>query len=189
MVSDGSYKDPFATGAYIFTSELHMDHHHVTGIARTTGPPSQQDSYRAELFGLLAGMVRLKKLINRWQLEHQPLTIRVGCDNMNALSFCFDKRTHPYITSRCDHFDAILVVRAAIPDNVTIIPVYVEGHQDDNTAPVLLDYLARLNIRMDDLCKISGWMIYVKAFAVGLKLTTSQTHGPPSFQGGIGFWK
>ena len=153
MVSDGSYKLPFATGAYIFTSELHMDANHLTGSTRTTGPPSQQDSYRAELFGLLAGMIRIQKLIKRWQLQDTQLSLRVGCDNMNALSFCFDKRTHPFITSRCDHFDVILAFRATVPDNVTIIPIWVKGHQDDILAKAQLDPLSRLNVRMDDLCK------------------------------------
>jgi hypothetical protein len=153
LVSDGSFKTPFATGAYILTSEANMEANYLTGAARATGPPSQQDSYRAELFGILAGLIRLQKILERWQLQHQPLSIRVGCDNENALSFCFDKNAHPYITSRCDHFDVILAIRATIPTNVTIIPFHIRGHQDKHIPLADLDYLARLNVRMDTLCK------------------------------------
>lgn len=49
------------------------------------------------------------------------------------------------------HFDVISSVRHSKPPNLTIHCKHVEGHQNPNSPN--LDVFARLNIRMDTLCK------------------------------------
>lgn len=149
MVCDGSRKDPYGAAAYIITSERFANSNFLIGTTRATGNSKSQDSYRSELFGLLAGIVHIQALLEEWDLQNEPLTILVACDNLTALLTGFDSQLHPRIGVHYDQFDVISSIRRSLPTNITFKPTHVEGHQKGQN----LDLLAQLNHRMDAECK------------------------------------
>jgi hypothetical protein len=73
LVSDGSWKTPYATGAFILAGAELMNTQCIVGSTRCTGPLPIQDSYRAELFGILAGLIQLNRVLREWNLRTTPL--------------------------------------------------------------------------------------------------------------------
>ena len=80
LLSDGSFKDTYAAAAYVLTTFTLYDTCFLQGRVRTTGKVEDQDLYRAELTGILAGMYHIQQLIDQWDLYDTPLQIRVVCD-------------------------------------------------------------------------------------------------------------
>ena len=151
IVSDGSFKIGYATGAYIITSLEHHSQHFITGTVQATGPPTVQESYRAELAGILAGCYHLQILLEQWGLHELLTTVTFGCDNLSALDVCFDHTKHPNISPAYDHYDLIQCVRSIQLGRISILPRHIEGHQDNHSAQ--LDTHALLNVHMDRLSK------------------------------------
>lgn len=69
LVSDGSLKEDYAAAAYILTTISMYQQNYLQGRVRTTGRPEDQDSYRAELTGILAGLYHVQQLIDKWELQ------------------------------------------------------------------------------------------------------------------------
>lgn len=152
LVSDGSYKGNYATGSFILTTIAHRNSHYVKGSARATGPGHIQDSYRGKLFGLLAGICHLSKLLQSWEMDTMDnINLVIGCDNLSALDVSFDPYWHPSITPYYSHFDVIQSIRSCWPSNLSVTTQHVKGHQDD--FGIVEDPLEQLNVRMDQLCK------------------------------------
>lgn len=151
FVCDGSRKTNYGAAAYILTSERYAQEHYIIGTTRTTGNGISQDSYRSELFGILAGVIHIEALLNEWNLQYQPISITVACDNITALLTSFDLIQHPRISTNHEHYDVISSIRRSIPSNVTFKYIHVEGHQKGTH----LDIFSQLNHRMDEACKIA----------------------------------
>jgi hypothetical protein len=62
VVCDGSYKSPFATGAWIVTLPSCYPRHYLLGMGRSPGCSEDQDSHRGEATALLGAMVSLQTL-------------------------------------------------------------------------------------------------------------------------------
>lgn len=153
LVCNGSLLLPYGAAAYILTTKRTMDTDYLHGTTRTTGPPAAQDSYRSELFGILAGILHINKIVKEWNLRHLKLQVLVACDIIEALKVSFDHKIHPIICSRYDHFNIIHSIRASALFNVHYTYQHVEGHQDDIAGPHVFDELSLLNIRMDTMRK------------------------------------
>jgi hypothetical protein len=151
LVTDGSHKDDLATAAFILTCPSLCKTDGIMGWARTTGDPSVQDSYRAELTGILAGIYHLNRVLEQegWV---EPLRLTVCCDNIESLKVSFDTTFHPQITSAYQHFDLIQSIRrSAQLRQLHISWLHVKGHQDKTGGT--FDIYTQLNILMDTECR------------------------------------
>ena len=113
-----------------------------------------QDSYRAELTGILAGLLHFEHLMTLWNLHDTQLIIKVVCNNIEALKVSFDYALHSSISAKYNHFDLLHSFRSFRSfqwSNVIIKYEHVYGHQDNHTT--ILTYLAALNIEMDHRCR------------------------------------
>jgi hypothetical protein len=119
------------------------------GQCFTTGDPSNQDSHRSELFGILGGMLFLHKHLKRW--GHPQGTLQIGCDNTSALSYAFNQVLYPVILASFPDFDVIQSIRSLTVSSTTYNTIYIPGHQDKYMGP--LDLLLTLNVQMDHEAK------------------------------------
>jgi len=145
VISDGSYKDPYSTGGWILTTAATASEHYIQGTARSTGPPTVQDSHRAEAFGILGGVYTLFKYLSKWGLSAGSITF--AAENTSALNYAFNLNEYPSIQSTYPDFDVFISIRRHMLQQVTYNLKHVKGHQDKRGAQ--LDHWASLNIRMD----------------------------------------
>jgi Reverse transcriptase (RNA-dependent DNA polymerase) len=151
IVSDGSAKQDRATGAWIMTSEsLYAQGKYIEGSASSFGPPSAQDSHRAESIGLLGGLFLLRQKLQEW--NHNSGCILFACDNISALKYMFDHNLYPYISANVPDYDIMQSGRSMMISSVSYAFQHVKGHQDSRGGE--LDFLATLNVRMDLLAKL-----------------------------------
>ena len=150
LVSDGSYKEGVGSAAWILASTRTYKTF-ASGQCPTTGPPTAQDSHRSELFGILGGLLFLKRYLSkfRFQAKHPIL---VGLDNTSAMHYVFDHNRYPVVKSYFPDFDTIMSARSLLHPMIQYNYVHIEGHQDENFIGPLL-YLPMLNIQMDTSCK------------------------------------
>lgn len=117
----------------------------ITGTTRTTGAPSNQDSYRSELTGILAGLLHINELRDSGYFQQNVISVKVICDNI-------DYELHPSISAKYNHFDIIHSIRYLNNANINVTYQHVKGHQDDDTHHEL-DVFEQLNVLMDNMCK------------------------------------
>lgn len=108
IVSDGSYKNNVASGAWILTSVNCMHEHFIEGTARSTGVPVNQDSHRAECIGILGGITRMNYYLDKWDISEGTVTF--ACDNMSALRYSMDTIRYQCITANHPDFDVLQAI-------------------------------------------------------------------------------
>jgi hypothetical protein len=151
LVSNGSYKDPKGSAAWILAStKTHQTF--VTGQCATTGPPHAQDSHRYELFGILGGLFFLNKYLSKFQTEQQGYSIMVGLDNTSAMNYVFNTERYPAVKSYYPDYDVITAARSLLNAHINYQSIHIADHQEKNFIGPL-NFLPSLNVQMDTTCK------------------------------------
>jgi hypothetical protein len=149
-VSDGSYKGHIATGAWILTTGHLHSTDYSSGHARSPGAPSDQDSHRGELTGLLGAMIDVQRLCKTFDITSGGVTM--ACDNDSALLYSFDMEYYPDVKLTMPDFDIIQAIRNTRVPNITYSWHKVKGHRDNEIAA--LDLWETLNTYMDKKAKM-----------------------------------
>ena len=155
-VSDGSY-DPMthqSSSTFIITTRQPTVTYlqtSIKGANRVPGPKKAQNSYRAELGGMMGIITTLSLLCKTHHITQGSLEI--GLDGESALEKVFqDEDPVPQDPS----YDLILELRRKISLlPITIRGKHVEGHQDNpkHGPRRPIDWWGRLNIAMDEAAK------------------------------------
>jgi hypothetical protein len=148
IVSDGSYLDPAATGAWIITTASDYPQNYLQGHAQSPGPSFTQDSHRAELTGILGAIVHLDAWITEENLH--DINFLIAADNKSALYYACDKERYPFITADIPDFDLIMEIRRLLLHRNFSFQ-HVKGHQDTPGAKLTL--LESINVHVDRLAK------------------------------------
>ena len=114
VVGDGSYKSGQSAAAFVVnqikTSELGEYHCNVQALD-IPGHSDDQNSYRAELGGILAGIVYTNStVLKRSRMTNRPITGKCifACDNKGALDASFGwKIPNP----NCSCYDLVAMIR------------------------------------------------------------------------------
>jgi hypothetical protein len=150
LVADGSAKNGFGTGAWIFTSlRLYEQGKYIEASALSPGPEYSQDSHRAECIGLLGGLRMVQQKLHSWRVESGHIV--VACDNISALKYAVLQSKYKYIHSKIPDYDVLQACRSVMEPGVDYEYHHVRGHQDDKG--ITLDIYETLNVRMDSLAK------------------------------------
>jgi hypothetical protein len=156
-VCDGSYDSGTSTSSFILT---HRDKNLATTIAEIKGsnciPGSKEDqnSYRAELGGIMGIIVSLKMICEIHNIANGQ--VEIGLDGKEAMTAVFSEY-HSNPDDSC--YDLIQDIRSKITLlPITIIGRHVEGHQDDPSKKGYkpfkkIDGWGQLNIKMDKMAK------------------------------------
>jgi hypothetical protein len=152
-VSDGSYRDPFATAAW----RIEGVHSGLVaeGVVLCPGPIVDHSPYRGELAGLYAMVWLVHQTVKFFNLSRGQVVL--GCDGIGPLTKCFDS-----VPSSCadEHFDLICAVQRMIAITpITFVSHWVKGHQDDDPQREL-DHWAEMNIDMDRNAKAHWWQLH-----------------------------
>ena len=146
-VSDGSYSEIKKCATAAWTIESPDRRGIISGTSISPGPPSVQNSYRAEILGLLAILSKLSDLCSTFQIINGKCTI--GCDGLEALN----QATHgkpEWISPERKQSDFISACNTLIQKlPLSITRVHVKGHQDDHSKFSELSRMARMNVNMD----------------------------------------
>ena len=127
LVSDGSYlsEADFSTAAWVVSIDrgrFKVGRHYVTGNAR------DQCSHRAELSGLLGGILDVNSMCLSYDIQHGHG--RLYCDGLGAVSIA--SYIHHRLSPSHAHFDIIFsLFRAISASTLDWSFHHVYGHQDD----------------------------------------------------------
>ena len=146
IMTDGSEKDKRSTSGFLYIGK--DDTNLFEGGNHVPGREKDQNSFRAELAGILA----LVLIINYICKEHEITSgeITLGCDCKSALRYCFsDKRLAPCTTPCYDIIRRICQGMARSPINWK--QRHVQGHQDDHKNYDQLDTWGKANCRAHNL--------------------------------------
>jgi hypothetical protein len=147
-VSDGSYKYPHGTAAFII--EGYASENRLVGKVITPGGAEDQSPYRSELAGILAALI-----ITNIICEHHDIKeggIELACDGLSALNKAFPFQ--PHISIQDPNYDLIAAIhKEHVNSPLTWTHKHVKGHQDDHTDISVLDNWSKLNIEADTLAK------------------------------------
>ena len=103
------------------------------------------DSYRGEVYGLMASLYIILMVKTKYNLEHG--SVEIACDNDASLIHSIVYDTRARITNGSyDLLWAIHDVKEKIKP-IKLIPIYVKGHQDQVTSELTL--YERLNVYVD----------------------------------------
>ena len=181
-VSDGSKGDLGAAAAWTVTEtdddgNIPPSAGKVTGVHRTPGCASDQDSYRAELSGLFAQVAFIEALCTFYHINTGSAT--VALDGLSALN------EGTWTSCRKDtirqHFDLVNAIRRTIRRiPIPIAGYHVRGHQD--TGNRTLDKWERLNVEMDGLARMLQSLIASSAtipVTLGQRSSVLRINGQP----------
>lgn len=180
IFTDGSYENGHSAFAWVAQPEPFTGN--LTDIDFTTilchsdmvdGSNEDQNSYRAELGGILNAIERTNQICNQAGIRTGACTLY--CDSKGALCAAFG---HKRPTPRWSSFDLVRRIREAIRKS----PIgwryrHVKGHQDDSRkfqeldvdaqGNVLVDYLAsrklreRMTAELTHLPSQEPWMLFI----------------------------
>ena len=150
-VSDGSYDQGISTSAFVLTSRTKPTQPlaNVTGSNVVPGNPSEQDSYRAELGGIMGILTALEIICNLHSITHGE--IEIGLDGEGAYKVIF---TDKWVKAKDKAYDLINAVRhklSSLP--LTIKGRHIHGHQDNKKAYAQLNRWEKLNVQVDKAAK------------------------------------
>ena len=131
-VSDGSYKEGLSTSAFIITTrstKLELTHPAVSGQNCIPGNPTNQNSYRAELGGIMGVVVSLGIMCKLHNITAGQ--VEMGLDGKEVMNQVFATKDP---TPNAPSYDMILDIRRKI--KLLVLPLtltsrHIEGHQDD----------------------------------------------------------
>ena len=150
-VSDGSFDQGTSTSAFIITKRKRDGKMfcNLTGSNVVPGIQEEQDSYRAELGGVMGIVTSVALLCQLHQLDSGSLEI--GLDGKSAKEAIFSD-TPPAVDAKAyDLLRAVRGLMASLP--IVFTGRHVKGHQDKHLPKSRLDKWAQLNIDMDRLAK------------------------------------
>ena len=159
-MSDGSYypDSNVTTSAWILESSDGTQS--ISGLTTPFFSPTCNGAYRSEISGLLA-IIHITTYLT---LEHnlsEP-TITIGCDNIKALTTCFDM-DYLHRNPTAKHADLLSGIAGLLRLNlIKINHRHVYAHQDDDKDYEDLPRLAQMNVRMDWLAKFASSQIIEK---------------------------
>ena len=144
VVGDGSYKSGQSATAFVVnhhkSAEMMEPYRNVHSLV-VPGHSDDQNSYRAELGGLLAG---INKIVNeRSRRMKRVITGKClfACDNKGALDTSFGWKL-PNPNWSC--YDLVAIIRYHLRQStVRWEGVYVKGHQDDKKNLAILQEFHR----------------------------------------------
>jgi Reverse transcriptase (RNA-dependent DNA polymerase) len=151
VVSDGSYKDGYATGGWIISSRNCFPQHRIEGSIISPGHSSDQDSHRAEASAMLGAIVSINKLLDHHKAKN--IVLSIACDNQSVLNYSFDTDKFPELHANTPDFDILASIRSQKSPSITYKWRHVKGHQDNLNHPTTLDIWAKLNIEADRIAK------------------------------------
>ena len=158
VCSDGGAKDGAGSFGTVIALECENDEHHgiVTELqGQAFGP--EPGSFRAEAYGMLAGLRLLLQACNLWNIQSQA-DIQIFCDNEGLIKRMNKRVTRDIILPR--HFLIPEADLEMLIDNslkalgLASRYTHVKGHQDKGLSPEELRALpqpTQLNIRCDQL--------------------------------------
>ena len=140
VVGDGSYKGGQSTAAFVVnhikTTEMEEHYCNVQALD-VPGHSDDQNSYRAELGGILAGIVYTNSaVIKRSRKKNRPIDGKCvfACDNKGALDASFGWKL-PNPNWSC--YDLVAMIRYHLKKStVRWERLHVKGHQDDYLRPM-----------------------------------------------------
>lgn len=145
---DGSYKSKHGTAAFVIQNSSQTSGR-IIGCHRTPGHPSEQDSFRSEVGGILAIVLLTNQLCQHYAISSG--TMELACDCQSALTVIF---VHEWDTPTQASYDLIHAARKAILCSpITWRWRHVKGHQDRHTTLDQLDWRSQLNVEIDSLAK------------------------------------
>ena len=148
IVSDGSYyhNNGDAGAGWIISTQNCEEF--ICGGGAVPGDPTEGDSYRSEVTGLIGGSAALAALLQH--LPNHATTYVVGCDNIAASDLLH--KLHYTLKAKWNHSDLtslLIDIWRSMP--AAPIPTHIKGHQDDHYGPHTA--LETMNIHMDKLAK------------------------------------
>ena len=128
-VSDGSHQGHHSTAAFILTRRQKEGDPFsmVTGKTAIPGDPSEQDSYRAELGGLMAMLTTLEVLCAQHTITQGA--IELGLDGEGAFKAVFESGPPKVDDKAYDLLQAIKAKINSLPLSIT--GRHIKGHQDE----------------------------------------------------------
>ncbi len=147
-VSDGSYKRPHGTAAFII--EGYTSENRIVGKVITPGNAEDQSPYKSELAGILAALIITNIICEHHEIKEGG--IELACDGLSALHKAF--LSQPYASIFDPNYDLISAIHREHENSpLTWKHKHVKGHQDDHNNISLLDHWSKLNIEVDTLAK------------------------------------
>ena len=150
-VSDGSYKETKGKGAAGWTIVCESGRCRIRGTSISPGIKEIQNSYRAEILGLLAIVTYLTEFCSKYNIRSGGLIL--GCDGLQALK----QSTHGNLEwmnpslAQSDLLSAVNRMVQSLP--IKLYPTHIRGHQDSVKKYDELDRLEKINVSMDNLAK------------------------------------
>ena len=150
-VSDGSHQGPHSASAFIITRRKQQGapFSNVTGSNVVPGTPAEQDSYRAELGGLMGLVTALEVLCSLHKITSGA--IELGLDGEGAYKAIFVSGPPQANDKAYDLLRAIRTKIACLP--ITVTGRHIKGHRDEEVAYYKLNRWERLNVQMDKAAK------------------------------------
>ena len=149
VVTDASLNNVKGTACVIIESVDQKDNlTFVTKVPANISGIHPNDSYRSELFGILASLTMIEVLE---KITGQRVAVELACDNLRAIQVT---RTIQYVNTRQQHFDvirAILEIKKRLVSKISY--VHVRGHQDKTKKFEDMTRLEQLNVLCDRYAK------------------------------------
>ena len=140
IVCDGSYKDGISTSCFITIGD-----NPIVGNNKIPGRKKDQNSYRAELGGVLGSVILTKACCNKNNVEEGLITI--GCDNKGVVDALNGYRRP---NSRWKSFDLVCRIRKKMEQSqIKWVMKHIYGHQDEKLPIEELDEWAKTNVKCD----------------------------------------
>jgi len=145
-VLDGSYQH--VTGAVAWIIEGATSHNRIQGSMITPGNPKDHSSFQSKVAGVYSILVMLQ-----WLLATDPRdtgTIKIACDGHSVLEHLQSKKMIDPFVAHLDLLNACKNMAKDLP--CMVMYSHIKGHLD-NRHPMVLSWLAWLNIEVDLLEK------------------------------------
>ena len=153
VVSDGSYYADTGIATFEVGIESADKQHKMDARQYVPGTLSENDPYRAESMGILAGLCVVKCICDYKEIGEG--NVKVGCDGQAALDMAFKKDWDFKTTDR--HHDVMTMIHSQrCQIKVGLQPHWIKGHQDDRITFRLLDRMTQMNILCDEGAKALG---------------------------------
>ena len=124
------------------------------GRAQVPGPSASQDSYRAEVYGIMCIITSIERLCEEYDIPNGR--VEIGCDGKDAVYRSVDQNHVPSPNDAA--FDVISGIKRKIRvGRCSYRYRHVKGHQDA-VPGARLDLWAHLNIAMDESAKEYWWV-------------------------------
>ena len=150
-VSDGSHAPGYSTSGFTLTRRLKKgpSFSNVRGSNVVPGNPEEQDSYRAELGGVMGIVVATHLICTLHNITDGSLEI--GLDGEGAYKMLFERDDTP-VDSKA--FDLITTIKRLMQKSpIVYTGRHIQGHQDKHKSRHELTRWEALNVAMDSKAK------------------------------------